>query len=161
MPIGFAGVLVILRPGLGVTHPAAALVLLTAALFAVYQVLTRRLAGVDDSETTIFHTAVAALILSSLAVPFAWATPTATEWAMLALIGAIGGGGHFLLIEAFARAPASLLAPLAYTQMVWATLAGWLLFGEWPDLPAVLGGVIVAGGGLFVIFAERRSRSPG
>ena len=156
LAVGFVGVLVILRPGLGVTHPAALLVVATAALFAVYQVLTRRLAGVDGSETTIFHTAVAALALSSLALPFAWRLPSLDQWATLALIGAIGGGGHFLLIEAFARAPASLLAPLAYTQMVWATLAGWLLFDEWPDLASILGGVIVAGGGLFVILAERR-----
>lgn len=158
LAIGFAGVVVILRPGFGVTHPAALLVLATAALFAVYQVLTRRLAGVDDSETTIFHTAVAALALSSLALPFAWTPPSLRQWAVLALIGAIGGGGHFLLIEAFARAPASLLAPLAYTQLVWATLAGWLLFGEWPDLAAILGGIIVVGGGLFVILGEDRAK---
>lgn len=157
--VGFAGVLVIIRPGLGVTHPAALLVLGTAALFAAYQVLTRRLAGVDDAATTIFHTGVAAGIVTTLVAPFAWAWPTATEWAMLALIGAIGGGGHFLLIQAFQRAPASLLAPFAYSQMIWAVLAGWVFFAELPDLPAALGGMIVAAGGLFVIWSESRARA--
>ena len=126
----------------------------TAALCAVYQVLSRRLAGVEGSETSIFHTAVTALALSFLALPFAWRLPSLEQWATLALIGAIGGGGHFLPIQAFAHAPASLLAPLAYTQMVWATLAGWLLFDEWPDLASILGVVIGAGGGLFVFLAE-------
>ncbi|GIX09411.1 DMT family transporter [Elioraea sp.] len=156
--IGFAGVLVIIRPGLGVTHPAALLVLGTATVFAVYQVLTRRLAGVDDAETTIFHTGVASAVLTTLIAPFHWAWPTAAEWAMLALIGAIGGGGHFLLIQAFQRAPASLLAPFAYTQIIWAVIAGWVLFGELPDLVAAFGGVIVAAGGLFVIWSESRAR---
>ncbi len=156
--IGFAGVLVIIRPGLGVTHPAALLVLGTAAVFAVYQVLTRRLAGVDDAVTTIFHTGVASGIVTTLIAPFDWAWPSATEWAMLALIGAIGGGGHFLLIQAFQRAPASLLAPFAYTQIIWAVLAGWVFFAELPDLLAALGGLVVAAGGLFVIWSESRAR---
>ena len=156
--VGFAGVLVIIRPGLGVTHPAALLVVGTAVLFAVYQVLTRRLAGVDDAATTIFHTGVASAVLTSAVVPFTWASPSAAEWAMLALIGAIGGGGHFLLILAFQRAPASLLAPFAYTQIIWAVIAGWLLFDELPDLIAALGGLVVAAGGLFVIWSESRIR---
>jgi drug/metabolite transporter (DMT)-like permease len=155
--VGFAGVLVIIRPGLGVTHPAALLVLSTAAVFAVYQVLTRRLAGVDDAETTIFHTAVAAGAVTTLIAPFDWAWPGATEWAMLALIGAIGGGGHFLLIQAFQRAPASLLAPFTYTQIIWAVIAGWVFFAELPDLLAALGGLVVATGGLFVIWSESRA----
>ncbi len=159
LAVGFVGVLVIIRPGLGVTHPAALLVLGTATLFALYQVLTRRLAGTDDATTTIFHTGVASGVLTTLALPFAWASPTLAEWAMLALIGAIGGGSHFLLIQAFARAPASLLAPFAYTQMIWATVAGWIFFDEWPDLLAVVGGVIVAAGGIFVMVSESRSRA--
>jgi drug/metabolite transporter (DMT)-like permease len=127
-------------------------------VFAVYQVLTRRLAGVDDAATTIFHTGVASGIVTTLIAPLDWAWPSATEWAMLAVIGAIGGGGHFLLIQAFQRAPASLLAPFAYTQMIWAVIAGWVFFAELPDLLAALGGLVVAAGGLFVIWSESRAR---
>jgi|YNPMSStandDraft_1061717.scaffolds.fasta_scaffold00315_23 drug/metabolite transporter (DMT)-like permease len=154
--VGFAGVLIILRPGAGVTHPAALFVLVTAAVFAVYSVLTRRLAGIDDAFTTIFHTGVAATGVTSLVVPFVWVWPSAGGWALLALLGMLGGLGHFLLILAYQRAQASVLAPFAYTQMVWATLAGFLLFGELPDAVAVAGAVVVAAGGLFVLWAETR-----
>lgn len=154
--VGFAGVLVIIRPGAGVTHPAAAFVLLTAVVFAVYSVLTRRLAGVDDAFTTIFHTGVAATVVTTLIVPFFWVWPTLEQWALLLVLGTLGGIGHFLLILAYQRAQASVLAPFAYTQIVWATLAGWLLFGELPDEVALIGALIVSAGGLFVLWAETR-----
>jgi drug/metabolite transporter (DMT)-like permease len=154
--LGFAGVLVIIRPGAGVTHPAALFVLLTAVVFAVYSVLTRRLAGVDDAFTTIFHTGVAATVVTTLIVPFFWVWPTLGQWALLLVLGALGGIGHFLLILAYQRAQASVLAPFAYTQIIWATLAGWLLFGELPDAVALIGALIVSAGGLFVLWTETR-----
>jgi drug/metabolite transporter (DMT)-like permease len=154
--LGFAGVLVIIRPGAGVTHPAALFVLLTAVVFAVYSVLTRRLAGVDDAFTTIFHTGVAATVVTTLIVPFFWVWPTLEQWGLLLVLGALGGIGHFLLILAYQRAQASVLAPFAYTQIVWATLAGWLLFGELPDAVALIGALIVSAGGLFVLWTETR-----
>lgn len=154
--LGFAGVLVIIRPGAGVTHPAALFVLVTAVVFAIYSVLTRRLAGVDDAFTTIFHTGVAATIVTTLIVPFFWVWPSLEQWALLLVLGALGGIGHFLLILAYQRAQASVLAPFAYTQIVWATLAGWLLFGELPDGVALIGSLIVSAGGLFVLWTETR-----
>jgi drug/metabolite transporter (DMT)-like permease len=154
--LGFAGVLVIIRPGAGVTHPAALFVMITAVVFAVYSVLTRRLAGVDDAFTTIFHTGVAATIVTTLIVPFFWVWPSLEQWALLLVLGALGGIGHFLLILAYQRAQASVLAPFAYTQIVWATLAGWLLFGELPDGVALIGSLIVSAGGLFVLWTETR-----
>ena len=158
--LGFAGVLVILRPGAGVTHPAALFVVATAAVFAVYSVLTRRLAGIDDAFTTIFHTGVAATIATSVIVPSVWVWPTATEWGLLALLGMLGGLGHFLLILAYQRAQASVLAPFAYTQIVWATIAGFALFGEVPDAVALAGAAVITAGGLIVLWSESRgSRS--
>ena len=71
--------------------------------------------------------------------------------ASLLAIGILGGIGHYLLILAYALAPASLLAPFSYTQLVWAALFGWLVFGDVPDLPTVLGGVVIAAGGLLSI----------
>jgi drug/metabolite transporter (DMT)-like permease len=153
---GFAGVLIIIRPGAGVTHPAALFVLVTAVVFAIYSVLTRRLAGVDDAFTTIFHTGVAATVVTSLIVPFFWVWPSLEQWALLLVLGTLGGIGHFLLILAYQRAQASVLAPFAYTQIVWATLAGWLLFGELPDAVALAGALVVSAGGLFVLWTETR-----
>jgi drug/metabolite transporter (DMT)-like permease len=157
---GFAGVLIIIRPGAGVTHPAALFVLITAVVFAIYSVLTRRLAGVDDAFTTIFHTGVAATVVTTLIVPFVWVWPSAQQWALLALLGVLGGVGHFLLILAYQRAQASVLAPFAYTQIVWATLAGFLLFGELPDGVAFIGALVVVAGGLFVFWTETRALPP-
>jgi drug/metabolite transporter (DMT)-like permease len=153
---GFAGVLIIIRPGAGVTHPAALFVLVTAVVFAYYSVLTRRLAGVDDAFTTIFHTGVAATIVTSLIVPFFWVWPSLEQWGLLLVVGTLGGIGHFLLILAYQRTQASVLAPFAYTQIVWATLAGWLLFGELPDAVALAGALVVSAGGLFVLWTETR-----
>ncbi len=153
--LGFLGVLVILRPGLGVTHPAAFLVLGTAALFAVYAILTRHLAQFDDSLTTIFHTGLAATVVTAVAVPFFWVTPDARGWALLGVIGMLGGIGHYLMILAYTAAPASLLAPFTYVQLLWAALFGWLVFGDRPDLFTWAGGLVIAAGGLLSLGAKR------
>ena len=128
----------------------------TAALFAAYQILTRRLATVDDPRTTILHTGFAATIATSLVQPLVWTWPSAGDWVLLAMLGLLGGAGHGLLVLAYARAPASLLAPLSYTQLVWATLAGLLVFGDWPDAAAGLGALVIAAGGILVALPDRR-----
>lgn len=157
--IGLAGVVVLLRPpvlfGGAPVHWAMLLPLGTAALFAVYQILTRRLAAIDDPRTTILHTSLAAALVTSAALPAAWAWPSAGGWGALMLLGILGGAGHGLLVMAFARAPASLLAPMSYTQMIWAVLAGALVFGDVPDLLTLLGMAVVAAGGVLVALPER------
>ncbi|HYF07649.1 MAG TPA: DMT family transporter [Acetobacteraceae bacterium] len=162
--IGMAGVLVVLRPpllfgGAGAAfHPALLLPLGTAAFFAVYQILTRKLAALDDPRTTILHTSLAATLVASALLPFSWRTPEPAEWGLLLLLGLLGGAGHGLLVLAYARAPASLLAPLSYTQMIWAMLAGILVFADWPDLPGLAGMAVIALGGILVALPGRRAR---
>lgn len=161
--IGLAGVVVLLRPtfifGGQPVHWAMLLPLGTAALFAVYQILTRKLAGVDDPRTTILHTSFAASIVTSAAMPFEWVWPSAESWAAFVLLGVLGGLGHGLLVMAFARAPASLLAPMSYTQMIWAVLAGLLVFGDAPDALTVLGMAVIATGGVLVALPDRSRRA--
>ena len=158
--IGLAGVVVLLRPPFlfagEPVHWAMLLPLGTAALFAVYQILTRRLATVDDPRTTILLTSFAAALVSSVVLPFDWTWPSAGGWAALVLLGVLGGAGHGLLVMAFARAPASLLAPMSYTQMIWAVLAGLLVFGDMPDGLTVTGMVVIAAGGVLVALPDRR-----
>lgn len=156
--LGMAGVLVALRPPFltGETmHWAALLPLGTAACFAVYSILTRRLAAIDDSRTTILHTGFAASLATTVVQPFVWIPPSLPEWGMLVLLGALGGAGHGLLVLAYARAPVSLLAPLSYTQLVWATLAGVLVFADWPDGWTLLGAVVITLGGVLVAVPTR------
>lgn len=160
--IGLLGVVVLLRPpflfGGQPVHWAMLLPLGTAALFAVYQILTRRLAQVDDPRTTILHTSLAAALVTSAVQPFAWTWPSAGGWGALVLLGVLGGAGHGLLVMAFARAPASLLAPMSYTQMIWAVLASIAVFGDVPDALTVLGMVVIAAGGVLVAFPDRKDR---
>jgi drug/metabolite transporter (DMT)-like permease len=139
---GLAGVLIILRPFGTAFHPVALLALGSAAINAFYLVLTRRLAAADTPQTTIFHTGLWAALAASLVVPFVWVTPNAGAWAGLIAIGVLGGLSHFLLVLAYQRAPASLLA----------------LFGELPDAAMVLGAAVIIGGGLLALSGEPGAR---
>lgn len=157
--LGMVGVLLALRPPFLTgesMHWAALLPLGTAACFAVYQILTRRLATIDSSRTTILHTGLAATLATSLAQPFVWTPPDLPAWALLIALGVLGGAGHGLLVLAYARAPVSLLAPLSYTQLVWSTLAGIVVFADWPDGWTLAGAAIIAAGGVMVAVPDRR-----
>jgi drug/metabolite transporter (DMT)-like permease len=159
--IGLVGVVVAVRPpfltGGPPPHWAIVLPLGTALCFAVYQVLTRRLATVDDPRTTILHTGLAAAAATSLMQPFVWQWPPGMlGWAGLVSLGALGAIGHAMLILAFSRAPASLLSPLSYSQLVWAMLVSLLVFGDWPDVFTLVGAAIIGFGGVLVALPERR-----
>jgi drug/metabolite transporter (DMT)-like permease len=160
--IGFTGVLIALRPpflmGGEPVHWATILPLGTALMFAVYQILTRKLATIDDPRTTILHTGLAGSIAASLAQPFVWTAPSLPDWGLLVALGLLGGAGHGLLVLAYARAPASLLAPMSYTQLIWASIAGILVFSDWPDLTTLLGAGVIALGGVLVALPDRRAR---
>ena len=156
---GLVGVLLILRPFGAAFHAAGLFALASAAVNAVYLVLTRRLAATDSPQTTIFHTGLWAALAASLAVPFVWVPPDAAAWAGLLAIGGLGGLGHFLLVLAHHRAPASLLAPVSYVQMIWATLFGAVLFAELPDAATVFGACVIIGGGLLAL-SHRSGAAP-
>lgn len=152
----FAGVLLIIRPGSALFGPAALLPLL-AALFATgYTLSTRRLAGVDDGMSTLFIGGVVATVLLSSLVPLFWVAPT-EGWhvALAVLSGLIGAGGHLLLVRAYERANASTLAPYTYAHTVAALGTGWMLFGTFPDRPALLGMALIVATGVAMAWARR------
>lgn len=154
---GIAGMLLIVRPGTEVFQGAALLVLGSASLYAVFQILTRKLAG-EDIRVTLFYPAIVGTVLMSIALPWV-TTDAAVSWADAALIvvaGLFGTVGHFLFIRAFQRAPASALTPFTYLQLVWATLFGWAAFGRFPDGYTLLGMAVITGSGLVVALHERR-----
>jgi drug/metabolite transporter (DMT)-like permease len=154
--IGFVGVLVVTRPGSHGVHPAVALALITACANAFYSVATRLVAGHDSPETTLFYTGLVGSLLMAPVTPFVWTTPTsAPVWLAMVGVAAFGALGHWLLILAHKRAPASIVAPFFYAQLLWATLLGWLLFGEVPDRWTLIGGAIVMGSGLYLLSHER------
>ncbi|MCE2519339.1 MAG: DMT family transporter [Alphaproteobacteria bacterium] len=156
---GCAGVLVIMRPGSGIMGPAALIALLAAFLWALLQVLIRRV-GLDDSiETTALWSAAIAVLLLVFLAPFDWHPVAAGDWPLLVLVGLLGAAAHLVLFRALQVAPASMLQPFAYTLVVWATVMGYVLFGEFPDIWTLAGIVIVIAGGLYAFSRERASRS--
>jgi drug/metabolite transporter (DMT)-like permease len=155
--IGFIGVVIIVRP-VGVFVFASLLPLATAAASALYQIVTRRVARVDPVRVSLFYTAAGGALAASLAVPFVWQTPDAAGWSLMALTGLLSGSGHFCIIHAYQRAPAAVLAPFTFTQLIGATLLGYLLFGDMPDGWTMLGALIITGSGLYVFYRENVRR---
>ncbi len=158
---GFTGVLLIIRPGGGAFSGWALLPLACAFMFAGYQILTRKLAGRgDDPISTLFFPGLIACFVVPPVFPGAFEIPTVPlHAAMLGLIGVLGAVGHFMLIRAHAHAPASLLAPFGYTQILVVLTLGWLVFGQLPDGIALTGIGLIAGSGLGLVLASRRPAS--
>ena len=154
--IGLAGVLVIVRPGGAVWHWSASMALFGAVCFALFQLVTRLLANQDSHQTTLLYTSIGGTAWASLAVPFFWSTPSTGHIAMFLAIGAMGTGAHFLLLLAFARAEASLLAPFNYSKLIWVTILGYLVFGDLPGVDTLIGSSIIIAAGLYVLYRERR-----
>jgi len=154
---GFAGVLILLRPGSAVFHPAALLVMGAALFNGLYQILTRKLSG-ENPHTTLFYSALVGMIALSLLLPFGAAISVATprEAGLLLLLGLFAGFGHWFVISALMLAPASLLTPFSYLQMVWVIGFGYLVFGQLPDGWSAVGMTVIVASGLLLAWTERR-----
>jgi len=154
--VGLAGALMIVRPGSAVFTPYALLPVAMALCNALYQILTRKVAGVEHPLTSLIWGAIVGAVLLSAVAPFAWETPAAaSHWALLAVIGLCASIGHYLLIKAYDYANATLLAPYSYTAMVWAVLLGFFMFGNLPDGWSVAGMAVIVFSGLFLASRQR------
>lgn len=157
---GFAGVLLIARPGGAMSGDGVFYALGAALCYALYQILTRKLAGSEHPLRLLFTTALGGTLAMSFAVLTHW-DGTWPDWQQAALIsslGLYGGVGHFLLIRAFREAPVSVLSPLLYVQLIWATLLGWLVFAHLPDAFALAGMAVIGASGLSLALTEHRRR---
>ena len=114
-----------------------------------------------SAQTTILHTGIWATLGTTLALPFVWVWPGWLVLGLMVLLGALGGFGHYLLVLAYERAPASVIAPLGYCGLIFAVTYGLVLFGELPNLAMLAGAAVIAGGGLVVISGERPAPLPG
>ena len=158
--LGWIGVVVVIRPGLGIVHWAAVLPLIGAVFFSGFQIVTRIITAREDHLATLFYTSAGGALLLSTAMPFFWQTPGWEVWAWMAVSGAIGAGAHFLMINAFAVTEAALLAPFNYSRMLWAVLVGWFWFGDLPDTATLTGGGLIVASGLYVLWREQIRRRP-
>ncbi|MBT4933112.1 MAG: DMT family transporter [Rhodospirillaceae bacterium] len=155
---GFIGVLIVARPGSGVLGWWALLPLMTAAMLAVYMLMTRIIRDKDAAATTTFYsTAVGAFVLSAL-VPFVWQSLSPGQWGLMLLMGSAGALGHFMLVRAFFTAEASMLAPFTYSQVVASIIWGLLIFADVPSAWTICGALVVSGSGLYVWYREAALR---
>ena len=160
---GFGGVLLIARPDGNLSAAGVACALGAALFYAAYQILTRKLVASEPPLRLLFHTALFGTLALLPLLPFHWEgrLPTIGQALLIVSLGVYGGVGHFLLIRAFQRTPASLLSPLLYMQLVWATLLGWLVFTQWPDALTMVGMLIIGAAGLSLALGARAGSLPG
>ncbi len=153
--VGFAGVLIIIRPGSHGFHPAIFLSIINAFLYAAFNLMTRRLAGSDHPiSTQLVSAAVPSLLLAPMAL-WQWQMPSDWfTWSVIVLTGLAGGLGHTATALAHRYATAAVLGPFLYQQIIYMTLGGWLVFGQIPDSAVVIGACIVVMSGLYLLWHE-------
>lgn len=152
--LGFAGTLIVLRPGMGAVHPAVLLVVVAAFLFALRQIISRVLANTDRTGTTVVYTAIVGSTILTIPLFFVWKTPTADEILILVGIAVLAGVAEVLVIKALEVAHAVVVAPMQYTLMIWGTFYGWLIFHQLPDLWTWIGASIIIATGLYTLHRE-------
>ena len=126
----------------------------SALFFALFQLITRKLAGHDSALTTLLYTQVVAGVGSLLAAPFFWSPLEFADIAFAFVAGSVGLLAHLCMFNAFRLADASLLAPINYTRIVASVLLGYFMFSDLPDTYTIIGGAVIVGSGLFVIYRE-------
>ncbi|MEO8411473.1 MAG: DMT family transporter, partial [Propionivibrio sp.] len=155
---GFAGVLLIARPGGAVFGIGVVYTLGAALCYSLYQLLTRKLSSTEPVMRQLFYTALIGTIAMSAFLPVYWTgdVPTPKQALLIVSLGLFGGLGHFLFIRAYRDAPASSLSPMLFAQLVWVSLLGWLVFGQHPDSLSTTGMLVIGASGL--ILALRKPR---
>ena len=156
--VGLAGAMIVVRPGSEVFQWAALLPIGSAVFFALFQLITRKLAGHDGTMTTLLYTQVVAAAGAVLAAPFFWTPITLGQLVFVLAAGVVGLSAHICMFNAFRLADASLLAPINYTRIVASVLLGYVMFGDLPDFYTIVGGFVIIASGLFVIWRESQAR---
>jgi drug/metabolite transporter (DMT)-like permease len=160
--VGFAGVLIIIRPGFQAFDIGMAYALLAGASLAFYMLMTRLISGQAHAMVTTFHTSLlGGAMMTLLVLAIGWQSVTPSQWAMLLGVGLVATAGHFLIVKAYDNAEASLLAPLGYTEMIGAVVLGWWFFGDFPDGWTFLGVGVLIASAVYISMRERRRQVGG
>ena len=153
--VGFIGTLIIIRPGIAELNPGSWLAFGAGVTLAFYFVMTRAISGRAHAMVTMFQTSLLGGLILSAGIWWVWVWPSSTQWAMLAALAFIGTAGHLLIVRAYDHAEASLLAPLAYTEMITSVALGWLFFSDFPDAYTFLGVAILISCAIYISMRER------
>lgn len=156
--VGFAGVLVVTRPGAAAFQAASVLALAATALYALVMISAKRIDPRDGVRTVMLHLTLAAALLSSFAAFGSWPEPRASDALLFLAMAVAGTVGVTLITQAFRMAPAAVVAPFDYTALVWAGLLGWLVWDDAPDVQTVVGAAVIIAGGLYLVLNERRTK---
>jgi len=155
--IGFAGVLVIIRPGTAVFHWAALLIIFSALVNALYQIFTRGIADTEAPETSAIYSSVVGAFGMLLVLPFVWKTPASlTHLALFCSLGMLGAISHYFVALALGFAPANLVTPFQYVQLIGSALVGYFLFSTLPDLFTWIGAAVIICSGLYIGWTQTR-----
>ncbi|WP_272877351.1 DMT family transporter [Neoroseomonas eburnea] len=159
---GFAGVVLVIRPGTSVFHWASLFVVLSAASYGVYQILTRLVAGVESPETSAIYSSTVGAFGMLLVMPFVWITPVSLfDIGLFCALGILGALGHYCVAYAFGYGPANIISPFQYFQLMGSVAVGNLFFGELPDAYTWLGAAVIIGSGLFIGWSQSRKKPGG
>jgi drug/metabolite transporter (DMT)-like permease len=153
--VGFIAILIIIRPGFGTMNAGVIYPLCAGLCFAIYVIVTRKIAGQSNAITTTFQTSAIGAVIVTAIMPFVWVAPTLEQWVLMVLMAFFGVSGHFLVTKAYDYAEASLLAPLAYIEILMSILAGWIFFSDLPDRYTLLGVAILIACALYISWRER------
>ncbi|WP_374382456.1 DMT family transporter [Dongia sp.] len=152
--VGFVGVVIALQPTSAAFSPSALVALFGAACFALALVITRRLRDCHW-VTLVAWQFIGCGLVGAVTAPIGWVTPSLLDFALMALVGLVACGCFMLITKALSLAPASLLAPLQYSAILWATILGWIVFADTPTPPILIGNLLIIASGLFVLYRER------
>ena len=155
--VGFVGILIIVRPGGDVANFGAFLIVISAACFALYQIMTRTVVALDPPETTIIYTALVATIVMTFMLPFEYKFPVSILDSLLFFgLGIFGGLGQYFIVKALQYGPASAVSPFYYGDILFAALLGYFIFGAFPDAWTWVGAGIIVTSGLYLVHRESR-----
>jgi drug/metabolite transporter (DMT)-like permease len=157
--VGLIGVLIILRPGSSSFHPAVFFPLVSALSWACMLIMTRMMSGREAAITTMTYSSIVGVGILSALVPLVWVAPSWHDILFGILVGLASTVGQWIVVLAFRYADASVLAPFSYTQLLWVSILGFLIFGEVPDLWTVTGAAFIVASGLYTAHRERLRRS--
>jgi drug/metabolite transporter (DMT)-like permease len=153
--VGLVGVIIILRPGSGAFHPAAFFPIVSALAWACTLIMTRIMSGSERAVTIMSYSSIAGVCILTALVPFVWVAPTWHDIMFGIFIGIASTVGQWIVVLAFRYADASVLAPFSYTQLLWVSILGFLIFGELPDVWTVTGAAFIVASGLYTAHRER------
>jgi len=156
--IGFIGVLVMLSPTGNVNFVGAGLALSAASMHAILQIVLRKLGKTEKPETVTFYFVLIGTILAAIPMPFIFTPPTLAEIPLILGVGLSGVLAQFLVSTAYKYAEAAIVTVFNYSGIIWATLLGWFIWGDWPAITIWIGGFIVISSNIFIIWRENRLR---